>query len=155
MQTFSASTPLPNKHNHPSTTLCACLCVQTREGELCKWPAGARVALTIALGWLACVCSVLKNRPEGERESAILGSIMFTHLHFEERIWRQYLIAVFVTGVYRSCFEAWIIFHLFCVGPCFLAAVEKYMSSNAFSQNSTLVEKGNYFTCILISQFLL
>lgn len=75
---------------------------------------------------LVCVWSVLKYRPEGESESAILGSIMFTHLHVEERIWRQYLIAVIVTGVYQSCFEAWMIFHLSCVGLCFVAAVERY-----------------------------
>lgn len=122
MQTFSANTPLPNKRNHGRTTLC----VWTGEGELCKWTAGAQVAPTIALGWF--VCSVLKYRPERERESAILGSIMFTHLHVEERIWRQYLIAVIVTGVYQSCFEARRIFHLSCVGLCFVAAIERYIS---------------------------
>lgn len=74
---------------------------------------------------LLCVCRVIKYRPARERESAILGSIMFTHLHVGKRIWRQYLIAVIVTGVYQSCFEAWMIFHLSCVGLCFLAAVER------------------------------
>lgn len=74
---------------------------------------------------LVFVCSVLKYRPERERECAILGSIMFTHLHVEERIWKQYLIAVIVTGVYQSCFEAWMIFHLSCVGPCFLFVILK------------------------------
>lgn len=83
--------------------------------------------------WVGPCEECWKYRPERERESAILGSIMFTHLHFEERIWRQYLIAVIVTGVYRSCFEAWIIFRLSCVGPCFIAAVEKYNSLNATS----------------------
>lgn len=77
---------------------------------------------------LVRVCSVCKNRPQGESERAILGSIMFTHLHFEERIWRQYLIAVFVTGVYQSCFEAWIVFHLSCIGPCSFTTAEKYIS---------------------------
>lgn len=136
MQTFSVNTPLPNKRNHHRTSLCACLWVWTRGGELCKCPASARAALTIALGWSMCgACWKKTNRPERERESAILGSIMFTHLHFEERVWRQYLIAVIVTGVYRSCFEAWMIFRLSCVGPCFFAAVEKYNSSKATSYN--------------------
>lgn len=67
------------------------------------------------LSWFVCeVC--LKTKPEGEGRSAILGSTTFTHLHFEERTWRQYLIAVIVTGVYRS-FEAWLIYHLSYVGP--------------------------------------
>lgn len=80
---------------------------------------------------------------------------MFTHLHVEERVWRQYLIAVIVTGVYQSCFEAWMIFHLSFVGPCFLAAVERYFSSNAMSYNLNIVKKWYYFIVITIVKCIL